>query len=300
MNTKRLEKLAKRTLPPFGARLAKRVMVYPRYQSQAKACREGFQAHGTSYPHKVLFIAGLPKSGTTWLERMIASYPGYHDLMIPDAAAREIRTGGSHDYDLPEDMFGRFEGMLVLTKMHVHGSEQNLRLLREAGVPHVVLYRDLRDVAVSYFFYVRQTPWHGEYPVYADLDVEQGLLAFVARTLPAYVDWVRGWHERCAAPLGYETRYEALLADTTGELTTIARHFGLDDRPETIARIVEAHSFKRLSQGRERGQGDSGSFFRSGTAGDWANHFTPRVKDAFKEKAGRWLIDFGYEEDLGW
>lgn len=293
---RRAQSLGQKYLPPVAARLAKRVGVYPRYRRQAAACRDGFRQFGDRYRHPVLFIAGLPKSGTTWLEKMVASYPGYHNLLIPDVAAYELATGGSHDYDLPADMFGRFDQMLILTKMHVHGSPHNAALLRHAGVPYVVLYRDLRDVAVSYVHYVRRTPWHPEYPAYAPLSTEAGLARFGATLLPAYVDWVTSWHAHADPQLGLIVRYEAMLADAPGVMGQVARHFGLDDSAETIQSIVAAHDFATL---RNTGAHDDG-FFRRGVAGDWRNHFTPGVSAQYRAALGDFLVRFGYESDLYW
>lgn len=289
-----------RVFPSLLARAVKRVAIYPRYMIQASACHNGFRQFGSLYPQKVLFIAGLPKSGTTWLKKMITSYPGFHELLIPDVTPYELATGGSHDYDLPPDMFSRFENMLVVTKMHVHGSHHNVEVLRSAGVKYVVLYRDLRDVAVSHYFYVRKTPLHPEYPLYSKLSLAEGLATFAERTLLAFADWVRSWHENRDPEMSIEIRYEQMLSDTVGVMTRIAEHFQLDSSPETINKIVGAHSFQRLSGGRNRGEMDSGSFFRKGVAGDWENHFTPELKETYKKLIGDFLIEFGYEQDYLW
>ena len=137
--TKTLENVTRRCLPPAGARLAKRLAVGARYRAQAQACREGFAQFGDRYPQKSLFVAGLPKSGTTWVEKMLSSFPGFHELLIPEVAAHEMAAGGSHDFELPEGMFDRFKDMLVLSKMHVHGSVHNAEVLRRAGVRYVIL-----------------------------------------------------------------------------------------------------------------------------------------------------------------
>lgn len=291
----RLEKLAKSTLPAPLARAAKRVAVYPRYAAQRRACREGFREHGERYPQKVLFVAGLPKSGTTWLERMLSSFPGFSDLLIPDVAAHELRTGGSHDYDLPEDIFRRFDGMLVLTKMHVHGSLHNTRLLREANLRYVVLYRDLRDVAISYFYYVRQTPWHPEFPAYRGLDLEHGLALFAETMLPAYIAWVRSWRANRDPELSLELRYEDMLGDPRGTLTRVTEHYRLAATAEEIEAIVDRHSFKRLAEGRSQGEQSESSFFRKGVAGDWKNQFTPALVNLYEARMGAFLDETGYE-----
>jgi len=197
-------------------------------------------------------------------------------------------------------MFSRFKDMLVVTKMHVHGSPHNVEVLRVAGVRYVVLYRDLRDVAVSNFFYVRHTPWHPEYPVYARLSVSEGLAAFADRTLGAYADWVRSWHQNRDSATSLVLRYEQMLSDPVAAMTCVAEHFELDSSPQTIGRVVEAHDFKRLSGGRDQGQDSDHSFFRKGITGDWKNHFTPEIKETYKRLIGDFLIEFGYEKNYAW
>jgi hypothetical protein len=182
--------------------------------------------------------------------------------------------------------------MLVVTKMHVHGSSHNAKLLHDAGVKYVVLYRDLRDVAVSHYFYVRQTPWHPEYSIYKDLSVQEGLATFADRLLLPFADWIRSWHQNRDPELSLELRYEELLADTVSVMTRVAEHFELDSSPETVKPIVEAHSFENLSGGRSQGEGSENSFFRKGKSGDWMCQFTPELKERLQDmilyKFSRW------------
>lgn len=231
---------------------------------------------------------------------MLLSYRGFHEVLIPEVTFYEMKTGGSHDYELPDDIFSRFDDMLVVTKMHVYGSEHNARLLRDAGVKYVVLYRDLRDVAVSHYFYVRKTPWHPEYPIYRPLSPEEGLLMFADRSLDDFAEWVRLWDRNRDRDLSISVRYEDMLADTTAVMRSVAEHFELDASSDTIKRIVEAHSFQRMARGREPGEQDSNSFVRKGVAGDWKNWFTHEIKQEFKDKIGEFLIEYGYETDHVW
>ncbi|MFG0300216.1 MAG: sulfotransferase domain-containing protein [Phycisphaerales bacterium JB047] len=298
--TKKLEHLTKACLPPAGARLAKRMSVGTRYRSQLAACRAGYRDFGDRYPQTTLFVAGLPKSGTTWLEKMIASYEGFHELMIPEVARYEMRTGGSHDYDLPTDMFERFNDALVLTKMHVHGSEHNASLLKRAGVRYVVLFRDLRDVAVSNYFYVRNTPWHPEHTIYKNTELSDGLRLFAERTLKDYSDWIYSWDRNRDPERSVVVRYEDLLADDAGVLREIAKLFELDASDETVERITKANSFDAMSGGRSQGQANESAFARKGVAGDWQNHFNDELKTLYKDVIGQTLMDFGYEQSLDW
>lgn len=295
-----VRELTRRVVPPPVARYARKWGIVVRFWRQVQRARVGYRDHSERYPNSLLFVAGLPKSGTSWLESMLSGYPGYQHVTIPDAVEYELRTGGSHDFDLPSNFVDRFREALVVSKLHVHGSRHNANLLHEADVPYVVLYRDLRDVAVSHYFYVRRTPWHPEYEDYVGLNVEEGLLHFGRTLLPDFVDWMRSWRENRDPQQSLELRYEDLLDDTGGEFRRVAAHFGLDASPPTIERIVGEHRFEAMSNGRSRGEQNEDSFVRKGVAGDWQNHFTDRIKELFKTHAGQALVDFGYEPDLSW
>ncbi|MCB9846860.1 MAG: sulfotransferase domain-containing protein [Phycisphaeraceae bacterium] len=290
-------------IPPGLAIRIKMIATYPRYRSQRRECLRGFERYGDQRRQRLLFVAGLPKSGTTWLEKMISCFPGYGQVMVPELAAYEKRTGGSHDYQLPKGFFDRFERMLVLMKLHINGSPNNVAVLRDAGLRYVVLYRDLRDVAVSYFFYVSRTPWHPEHRLYAGLELQEGLRAFAERTLPAYMDWVRSWRENSDPERSVTLRYETMLDDTRGTIRRVSDLFELDATEEQIEEIIEKTSFKRLSHGREQGEDTAkptGSFFRKGVAGDWVNQFDERTKELYKSILAEFLIEFGYETDDQW
>jgi len=298
--TTRIESFVRSNVPPWAARLGKRIIAGPRYRTQLRAARASFKEFSEKYPHPILFVAGLPKSGTSWLESMLASFPGYQDIMIPEAVAYERTHGGSHDYDIPSDMFDRLHNALVIAKMHVHGSVHNVAVLRKADVPYLVMYRDLRDVAVSYVYYVRRTPWHPEHPMYKGLSNTQGLDCFADTLLKPYVDWVRSWHANRNIEKSMELRYEDLLAAPGERMTDVANHFGLNPDPAALSRIIEANSFQSQSAGRSGEQKHGQSFYRKGVAGDWRNHIEGELKSKYKAALSTFLIEFDYEKDESW
>ena len=236
MNSKKLELIA-RKLPPSVTRLGKRFAVKLRAKDQLNACRDGFAKYGDRYPQPILFIAGLPKSGSTWIEKMVASYEGYHEFLLPAIAKHELDTGGSHDFEMPADMFDSMKDVLVLTKMHSHGSVNNVRVLEDAGINYVILHRDLRDVAVSYHFYVHNTPWHPEHKLHHNKSVQEGLAVFGHRMLPAYIDWVRSWKKNANPAHSVQLRYEDMLVDPIAGMTKVATLFELDNSMETVTKI---------------------------------------------------------------
>lgn len=295
-----LKEIAQKTLCTGSSRVLRNLATDIRYKIRKNRARKNYQSFwGEGYNQSILFIAGLPKSGTTWLERMLGEFSAYQEMMLPEAVRYETKHKGSHFFDLPEDTFTRFRRHMILLKLHVHGSNHNKRLLSESCIRHVVMFRDLRDVAVSYYFYVRQTPWHAEYPNYKNLNVKDGLLFFSQKMLPDYIQWIESW-ERGKDPLRLSITYEQLIADTKKVLTAVLDHFGITCTPKRIEEIVNQNNFKNLSGGREQGKADGKSFFRSGTSGDWMNYFDDRVKEAFKANTADFFVKYGYEKDENW
>lgn len=288
-----LDWFARRCLPPALARRAKLFASVPRHHLHRRRCRRGWIEHGHRYPHHLLFVAGLPKSGTTWVESMLSSVPGYGPLLIPEVNRHELLHGESHTFELPDDFRDRFDRMLVLTKMHVSGSEHNCRVLHAGRIPYAIVHRDLRDVAVSHIHYVKSTPWHPEHVAYAGLAVEGGLEHFADTLLPVYAQWVRSWHRHRDPNSSTMVSYEEMLSEPCRALQRIATTFELPLDPSQIEEIVAAHDFRKMSGGRSRGEERAGAFVRSGTAGGWRRHFTPSLERRYREILGDFPTDLG-------
>jgi hypothetical protein len=287
-------------LPPSLIRAGRRTAAWERDASVRAISFCRFQAYSGLYPQPILFIAGLPKSGTTWLENMLVSYPGFHQLTPYDAVRYELNHGESHSYSLPDGFFERYRNRLLVIKLHLAGSRHNTESLKAANIKYVILYRDLRDVAVSYCFYVPRTPWHPDFPLYRDLSLPERLRCFADQHLNAYAEWIRLWHQNRDPELSAIISYESLVAQPRQIMTSIADHFCLDSSSEVISAIVTQHSLKGQSPGTGSSSTKMGSVVRKGQAGDWRNHFTPEIKEVYKKAIGQFLIDFSYEADFSW
>ena len=145
-----------------------------RFKSALHKAKISFKKYGRLYPNRILFVAGLPKSGTTWLENMLGAFPSYTIIPDPKITVWEYANGGSHQFELSLDYFQKVRQALALVKVHCPGSANNVRILKKLGIPYVVTYRDLRDAAVSHVFYVQRTHWHAEYPYYKNKDIKSG------------------------------------------------------------------------------------------------------------------------------
>ena len=165
-----------------------------------------------------------------------------------------------------------------------------------------VVIRDLRDTLLSYYFSLKVSHVHSAKVErhrlkLREFGIEDGLLYMLDEVFPLCGAVQRSWLEA-----GEELiRYEDLLArdlDILVPLLTEKCPLGLPR--EQLSEAVVACRFESLTGGRSRGQEDVGSHERKGVAGDWRNHFTDRVKNAFKARYGDLLVATGYEKDHGW
>jgi hypothetical protein len=261
-----------------------------RFKKALNHGRKAARQIGYRYPNRILFIAGLPKSGTTWFENMLSAFPGYTIIPDPEITKWDYKHGGTHRFELSMKYFDDIKDALALVKIHCHGSRNNVNILQRLGIRYCIMYRDLRNAAISYTFYVKRTPWHPEFPVYKGKDIKSSLLHFANTLLPEWLDWVVGWQNNRDKSSSIVIKYEGLLDDTATVFKNVVSLYGLPT--DNIDRIVQKHEFSMMKK--------RGSFFRKGGSDDWKNYFDEEIKTVFKNRVGDFLIHEGYEQNFHW
>ena len=234
---------------------------------------------------------GYPKSGTVWLCNLLGNHLG---LPYP------------REYQLP---------VMMASVVHAHWAWD------ERLPPAVYVRRDGRDVMVSLYFYstravtmaksptrvrrLNQLFTHLYGPAFDPADVRGNLPRFIEHELTSPrathgVPWHRHLDDWIGRPGVVSTSYEALLADTAGELHRVMTDL-LGEEPDPVRAELAArrHEFAR-STGRAAGTEDRMSFLRKGIAGDWANHFGREAGEVFDGLAGEALVRYGYAADRRW
>lgn len=252
------------------------------------------------YPHRTIFIAGLPKSGTTWLSTMLTKVPGYNLRRIHDP------QGVTVDHDICESVFTSLPDYgYSLVKLHTHYSPENYAVITRHVPKFIVMYRDLRDMCVSRYFHVKAEQEHRHHDMYVNGSPEEGMAHSIEVTREYYFQWMAGWWQQIAREPQkiVPVRYEDLNQGTASTLKLVSDQFGLEMSDELI---------EELSASRIRKQKNLKETFdkklprlmrstaRKGRIGEWKAHFTEEHKKMFKEFAGDLLIELGYEQDRNW
>lgn len=238
------------------------------------------------------YVSEYPRSGGTWLAKMIASYL---DLPVPQFAMAPIA----------------FPAVI-----HNHWVVD--RRLRRV----VYLYRDGRDVMVSaYFFRMAMLSDRGRSRFAAQMhrrysaalgadfdpqDIRRNLGRFIELEMEAprgsrinWPDHVKASYEPGREGVAYIS-YERLLSEPVESLIAVLSNLGVDDvNRERVQSAVDRYSFQRMT-GRESGSEERWRPVRKGVAGDWRNHFTREAAEIFVAYAGQTLIELDYESSTSW
>jgi hypothetical protein len=242
--------------------------------------RKALWARAFSSIMPIYLVNEYPKSGGTWLKNMLAAA-----LDVPPWTRREPAWGAS--------------------VMQAHW-------LNPFGLTNTVaLFRDGRDVMVSYYFhsFFKNEHHNAEYVdrmrarfAFADYeDVRANLLPFMRLMLetPAspsfsWVDFVERWGCNRAK---VTTTYEALRHDTPGELQRLVRELTGGELPLDRATAIAEHFSMASMRKRFADQADKAyekPFVREGSLGGWTRHFTDEAVAYFEGRAGHALDLLGY------
>jgi hypothetical protein len=280
-----------------------------------------------------VFVIGFPKSGTTWLTRLVC-----------DGLRARRASGMPGD----EDQVKRTNAMLglqsgdgtVVRKTHLLPGDLAAYLGEEAEWG-LYVYRDLRDVLVSGFLFTHPdehedllargngfalrealtTPWSSLKRSYWRWASRRAFGDFVGRVCRegwrpygAWSEHIRQWQAHAAADARRRivfVSYEDLRRDTLGELTRALEALDLEGAGhDELAAVVERHSAERMKQrlqspGAGAGEDDpyrwvSAGTLRKAVVGDFRNYMTRGDGQRVERTHGQMLRELGYVDSTDW
>ena len=238
-----------------------------------------------------------PKAGSQWIRRILVECVPELVVPTPEEMVRDPSRNPSWELRAGSVVPGTVYPAIYLPKFMFDEIEG------AAAARRFVVIRDLRDTLVSgYFSVLHSHPEDMDHirewkSVLQSRPVEDGMI-FLFDGFTDLCAAIQGTWMESGDPL---IRYEDLLTDDVRLLEEVLiGHCNLPVEPEILRRTVEQSRFENLSGGRRPGQEDRSSHFRKGVPGDWRNHFTSKVTEAFKDRFGDILIYAGYERDKLW
>ncbi len=245
------------------------------------------------------FLVTYPKSGTTWLQFLVAQ-----------AIAKQPLDFNSLDKISP-DIHRYSDSQLMKVKQP--------RLLKSHGIsskyPQVIyLVRDPRDVAISMYF------WQKKVGMLKKLGINPSLREYLEDCFPENKQGFMGWNEHVdfwmnrAEVMGEHLltlRYEDIKINPSRELKRVVDFIGLEVDDSTISNAVA------WSQAEVMRQTESVSkvetilpnfvlkwlkkeripFVRQAKSGGWREVFDDELREIYWNKFGKQMEQLGYEKE---
>lgn len=234
-----------------------------------------------NFPNAVeIFTTGVPKSGNTWLNRLLS------DLF-------HAPLQNNHDEPIQYYGVGEYREDYVIRKLHMPW-DSNIQAyycydddIRERCAKGwlVFIHRDPRAVMVSSMHYRNSTDLAGV--------INQQCREYMpGATQNAYEAWVNSYLKSDKA--NYIITYEELHRNPVDFLYAV--YSQIDD--EKVDRtyfedVVERQSFKNIHHENEK-------FYRKGEVNDWKNYFTYETGKLITSKLGEFMFTYGYINDMEW
>ena len=241
---------------------------------------------------QVIYVLGYPKSGTTWLSRLLGD-----TLNSPVGSVRpkdEPSTVATEGQDRSGSYYIRQGHAIPVDDqpspvVAKHGRIAHKSITNEKIV---IMVRDPRDVAVS-----AQHHWKMK-------TLSQAVNCMVFGKWPivhgeGWTKWVKAW-QGVDDTVNCWTSYEALSQATVVELGRILDSLDID-KPTALKAVVERQSFavrrkwtQQHGEDLNYGKKFQLEFLRKGIIGDWKNHDWGDFYDLAMEHWGELMNELGY------
>jgi hypothetical protein len=254
-----------------------------------------------------VFVVGFPKSGNTWLARLLAE--------VTDS---NIAVNNPLDGVNMADNSSERKGQFIIHKEHV---VNNIEQAMQSKVVYIV--RDVRDVLVSGFYHCNRwcnddlinrniflkwyfyhevkklnKKWQGN--VWAEF--KYSARCFIKSLIRYKYEKVRvgNWSDHVSfwskSPNVIVVRYEDLLRGTEAEMKKILLAFKLDVSDEVLLKAISNQSFKKKkSDFLKSGDPLNAKFLRRGKEGGWKELLPTTLVREIEQRHAVVMNTYGYK-----
>ena len=233
----------------------------------------------------VVHVLEYPKCGGSWVRNMLQTYfasePYFNDRIISPK-----------------------------TVVHLH------RQYKKIYSHPVVLFRDPRDVMISFYFHEKMYQSTGDkmaihryFTFTGSEDVKNDFADYLAVKLTKntdpyfhYAEFIRSWLNRDGVCY---TSYEGFRTNPEEELKRVLISLGEPYDENKAKHSIEYNNFenatlRKYGVARQSGVADNQRFQRKGIVGDWTNYCNEKSRKILCDHFGELLIELGYESDKHW
>ncbi len=182
--------------------------------------------------HTHVLLACIPKSGSTYLTKLIAALPGMHEAQLVTGQDRR-------EQELSVEQLLMYHANHYVSQNHVRYSTVTAHLIRAFGLTPLVLVRNIFDAVVSFHDHHRDQstvhPMAAVPPDIASWPTERAYTFIVDMMIPWFFNFYVTWQ---AAPNVLLLRYEELIVSPEATLRRVVDFAQMRVTPETLAAAV--------------------------------------------------------------
>ncbi len=191
------------------------------------------------YRNKFILVIGLPKSGTTLIEKILRSL-GYIDQSKSPLRIFDNRNL-KNPHDLSDNMFKIIsKNKFSFLKLHSHFTEENLALIKKYNPKVIISFRNLKDVLISRYTHILSDKTHRHHNKIKILDIKDGFMKSLIyknstdtpiKPLDYFFFWVKNWKENIKKnKLNFlKLEFEEFQLDKLGYLNKILKYLEIED-----------------------------------------------------------------------
>jgi hypothetical protein len=274
----------------------KSLLVYPNQTLKEFICdfKKDYYAEKVKSKSNFVWCAGLPKSGTTLIEKIFENLPY---INMKHSMKRIYYPGKTdHVHGISSKMFSNLpKDKFTFLKTHSPYSTSYEKIALEKNAKIIISLRDLRDVMISRYHHVISEKTHRHHKVINNLNFEDGFIKSLNLTdlggtpvIEEYYNWIYDWLKIAKERNYLVLWFEDYKTNELNYINKILNYIGLKElSSKQILDLTNKKTSKskkyKLSDGLKK-YGRERSTFRSGEINQWKKVFNFNIKKAFEEK----------------
>lgn len=246
-----------------------------------------------------IFIAGLPKSGTTLIEEILEQLPYVRMNRSPLRNFKKSSTKyDKYGYDeFDERILNQFDNnKFSFFKTHILLNEKTIEILEKKNFHIILSFRDIRDVMISRYFHIINSKDHWSYEEISKLNKKDGFIRSMQSyknnpigikmaPLEQYYYWLKFSKKIKNSPNISKLWYEDYLNKPKNFIEKIIKDLnlvGFDSNKIENNLIIKRNLEKNSNLGTKlKRSGKNVSTFREGNKDYWKSFFDEQILEVF-------------------
>ncbi|XP_029450298.1 sulfotransferase 6B1-like [Rhinatrema bivittatum] len=228
-----------------------------------------------------LMLIAYPKCGTNWILQIVTEMVCMHANKSPSGDIPVIEFGSAEKLERLEQ---QPSPRVITTHLYLDNIPKSFF---KTKTKKLVIFRNPKDTAVSYFHFSNNNP---SLPTYSSWDdffqhFMSGKVSF-----GSYFEYMLAWNEHLDDEDVMIITFEDMKENLVAGVKQIAEFFGYPLTQDQIQEIANRGTFQSMKTKSQETYGQFGQvLFRKGDIGDWKEHFSPAQSEEMDASFNKYI-----------